>query len=161
MHVTGYVQQATKGIILIVNKWDLIGDKSVADWDGCIRSQLKFVAYAPVLYTSAKFGQGVAEIIPQVRQVYQERQKKLSTAEVNDVVQQAVAAHNLPRRGNKQLKVLRAAQTEVNPPTFVFLVNDARLIHFSYQRYLENKLRRAFSFAGTPLRLVFKTRGES
>jgi len=161
MHVTGYVQQATKGIILIVNKWDLIGDKSVADWDRYIRSQLKFVAYASVLYTSAKFGQGVAEIIPQVRQVYQERQKKLSTAEVNDVVQQAVAAHNLPRRGNKQLKVLRAAQTEVNPPTFVFLVNDARLIHFSYQRYLENKLRRAFSFAGTPLRLVFKTRGES
>ena len=161
MHVTGYVQQAAKGIILIVNKWDLIGDKSVVDWDRCVRSQLKFVAYASVLYTSAKFGQGVAEIIPQVRQVYQERQKKLSAAEVNDIVQQAVAAHNLPRRGNKQLKVLRAAQTEVNPPTFVFLVNDARLIHFSYQRYLENKLRRAFGFAGTPLRLVFKTRGES
>ena len=161
MHVTGYVQQAAKGIILIVNKWDLIGDKSVVDWDRYVRSQFKFVAYASVLYTSAKFGQGVAEIIPQVRQVYQERQKKLSAAEVNDIVQQAVAAHNLPRRGNKQLKVLRAAQTEVNPPTFVFIVNDARLIHFSYQRYLENKLRQAFGFAGTPLRLVFKTRGES
>jgi len=160
-HVTGYVQQAAKGIILIVNKWDLIGDKSVADWDRYVRSQLKFVAYASVLYTSAKFGQGVQEIIPQVRQVYQERQKKLSAAEVNDVVQQAVAAHNLPRRGSKQLKVLRAAQTEINPPTFVFLVNDARLIHFSYRRYLENKLRRSFGFAGTPFRLVFKTRGES
>ena len=160
-HVTGYVQQAAKGIILIVNKWDLIGDKGVAEWDRCIKSHLKFVAYAPVLYTSAKFGQGVQEIIPQVRQVYQERQKKLSAAEVNDVVQQAVAAHNLPRRGSKQLKILRAAQTEINPPTFVFLVNDARLIHFSYQRYLENKLRQSFGFAGTPFRLVFKTRGES
>jgi len=161
MHVTGYVQQATKGIILIVNKWDLIGDKGVAEWDRYIKSHLKFVAYAPVLYTSAKFGQGVEEIIPQVHRVYGERQKRLSAAEVNDVVQQAVAAHNLPRRGSKQLKILRAAQTEINPPTFVFLVNDARLIHFSYQRYLENKLRRSFGFAGTPFRLVFKTRGES
>jgi len=76
------------------------------------------------------------------------------------VVQQAVATHNLPRRGSKQLKVLYATQAEVNPPTFVFFVNDAKLIHFSYRRYLENKLRQSFGFAGTPLRLVLKTRGE-
>jgi GTP-binding protein len=97
----------------------------------------------------------------QVCQVYQERLKRLPTAAVNDVVQQAVAAHNIPQSGSKQLKILYATQAEVNPPTFVFFVNDTRLIHFSYQRYLENKLRQSFGFVGTPLRLVFKTRGES
>ena len=94
----------------------------------------------------------------QVCQVYQERLKRLATAAVNNVVQQAVAAHNLPRRGSRQLKILYATQAKVNPPAFVFFVNDARLIHFSYRRYLENKLRQSFGFAGTPIQLVFKTR---
>jgi len=160
MHVAGYIQQATKGIVLAVNKWDLVTDKNITEWNRYVRSQLKFMTYAPVLYISAKFGQGVDKIIPQVRQVYQERLKRFSTAEVNEVIQQAVAAHNLPRSGSKQLKVLYATQTEVNPPTFVFFVNDAKLIHFSYRRYLENKLRQSFGFAGTPFRLVFKTRGQ-
>jgi len=160
MHIAGYIQQAAKGIVLVVNKWDLVTGKNIAEWNRCIRSQLKFMSYAPVLYTSAKFGQEVDKIMPQVCQVYQERLKRLSTAVVNEVIQQAVTAHNLPRRGSKQLKILYATQTEVNPPTFVFFVNDAKLIHFSYRRYLENKLRQAFSFAGTPLHLVFKTRGE-
>ncbi len=118
------------------------------------------MSYAPVLYASAKFGQGVDKIMPEVRQVYHQRLKRLSTADVNDVVQQAVAAHNLPRIGSKQLKILYATQAEVNPPTFVFFVNDAKLIHFSYRRYLENKLRQSFGFTGTPLRLIFKTKGE-
>jgi GTP-binding protein len=97
--------------------------------------------------------------MPQVHQVYQERLKQIAAAAVNNVVQQAVAAHNLPRKGRKRLKLLDATQTEVSPPTFVFFVNDAGLIHFSYRRYLENKLRQSFGFAGTPVRLVFKTRG--
>jgi GTP-binding protein len=117
--------------------------------------------YALVLYISAKLGQGVSKIMPQVYQVYQERLKRLSTTTVNSVVQQAVAAHTLPRIGSKQLKILYTTQAEVNPPTFVFFVNDTNLLHFSYQRYLENKLRQSFGFAGTPLRLIFKTRGES
>ena len=161
MHIVGYVRQMAKGIVLVVNKWDLVADKNIAEWDRYIRGQLKFVSYAPIVYTSAKFGQGVDKIMPQVCQVYQERLKRLPTAAVNSVVQQAVAAHNLPRIGSRQLKVLYATQAEVNPPTFVFFVNDAKLIHFSYQRYLENKLRQSFGFVGTPLRLVFKTRGES
>ncbi len=161
MHIAGYIQQATKGIVLVVNKWDLIADKNITECSRYIRSQLKFMPYAPILYTSAKFGRGVDKIMPQVCQVYQERLKRLPTAEVNSVVQQAVAAHNLPRSGSKQLKLLYATQAEVNPPTFVFFVNDAKLIHFSYQRYLENKLRQSFGFVGTPFRLIFKTRGES
>ncbi len=161
VHIAGYIQQAVKGMVLVVNKWDLIADKSIIEWNRYIRRQLKFIPYAPVLYTSAKFGQGVGKVMPQVCQVYQERLKRLPTAAVNSVVQQAVAAHNPPRTGNKPLKILYATQAEVNPPTFVFFVNEAKLMHFSYQRYLENKLRQSFGFIGTPLRLVFKTRGES
>jgi len=160
-HIAGYMQQAAKGMVIIVNKWDLIENKDIAEWNRLIKSQFKFASYAPILYTSAKSGQGVDRIMPQVSQVYQERLKRLSTAKVNDVIQQAVASHNRPRIKNKQLKVFYATQAEVNPPTFVFFTNDSKLIHFSYRRYLENKLREAFGFSGTPLRLIFKTRGES
>ena len=160
MHIAGYIQQAGKGVVLIINKWDLVAAKNENEWDKYVRHQLKFVSHAPVLYISAKLGQGVDGIMPRVTQVYQERLKRLSTAAVNDVIQQAVASHTLPRKGTKQLKVLYATQAEANPPTFVFFVNDVRLIHFSYQRYLENKLREAFGFDGTPVRLVFKARGE-
>ena len=161
MHVAGYIQQAVKGIVVVVNKWDLVVNKDITEYNRHIRRQLKFMPYAPVLYISAKYGQEVDKIMPQVCQVYQERLKRVPTAEVNSVVQQAIASHNLPRIGSKQLKIFYATQTEVNPPTFVFFVNDAKLIHFSYQRYLENKLRQSFGFIGNPFRLVFKTRGES
>jgi len=161
MHIGGYIQQMAKGVVLVVNKWDLVEDKNVAEWDRYIRSQFKFMTYAPILYISAKFGQGVEKIMGQAYEVYQERLKRLSTSVVNNVVQAAVAAHNLPRSGGKRLKILYVTQAEVNPPTFVFFVNDPRLIHFSYHRYLENKLRQSFGFMGTPLRLVFKTRGET
>ena len=160
MHIAGYIQQAAKGIVLVVNKWDLAEAKSKTEYSRYIRRQLKFMSYGTVLYVSAKFGWGVDKIMPQVCQVYQERLKRLATAAVNSVVQQAAAAHNLPRTGSKQLNILYATQAAVNPPTFVFFVNDTRLIHFSYRRYLENKLRQSFGFVGTPIRLVFKTRGE-
>jgi len=160
-HIGGYIRQMAKGIVLVVNKWDLAAGKSPTECGRYIRSQFRFMAYAPVLCVSAKFGRGVDKIMPQVCQVYQERLKRLPTAAVNSVVQQAVAAHTLPRSGSKQLKVLYATQAKVNPPTFVFFVNDAKLIHFYYQRYLENKLRQSFGFVGTPFRLIFKTRGES
>ena len=159
-HVAGYVQQAAKGVVLVVNKWDLVASKNEAECNRYIRSQLRFMSYAPLMYVSAKLGQGVDKVMPQACQVYQERLKRLPTTVVNSVVQQAVAAHNVPRRGSKQLKILYATQAEVNPPTFVFFVNDAKLIHFSYQRYLENKLRQSFGFTGTPFRFVFKTRGK-
>ncbi len=160
-HIAGYIQQAGKSIVLIVNKWDLIENKDITEWNKHIRNQLKFVAYAPILYTSAKSGQGVNKIMPQVCQIYHERLKRLPTATVNDVVQQAVVSHSRPRSGSKQLKILYATQAEANPPTFVLFANDAKLIHFSYRRYLENKLRQAFGFTGTPLRLIIKTRGEA
>ncbi len=160
-HIAGYIQEAAKGIILIINKWDLIKDKDNAAWNKTVKNVFRFASYAPILYTSAKTGQGVDKIMPQVIQVYRERLKRLPTATVNHVVQQAVAAHNRPSSQGKQLKIYYATQAEANPPTFVFFTNDARLVHFSYRRFLENQLRDAFGFIGTPLRLNFKTRGQS
>lgn len=160
MHIAGYVQQAAKGIILIVNKWDLSPSRNMKECTRFIQSRLKFMPYAPVLFVSAKEGQGVDKVLPMARRIYQERLKRIPTAEVNRVVQEAAAVHNLPRRGGRELKVLYATQVEVNPPTFVFSVNDPKLVHFSYQRYLENRLRRAYGFTGTPIRLLFRARSE-
>jgi GTP-binding protein len=160
-HIAGYIQEAAKGIIIIINKWDLIENKSMAAWNKAVKGSFKFASYAPILYTSAKTGQGVDKVMPQVIQVYRERQKRLPTSAVNNIIQQAVAAHNRPSSQGKQLKIYYATQAEANPPTFVFFTNDARLVHFSYHRYLENQLRQAFGFTGTPIRLKFKTRGNS
>jgi GTP-binding protein len=160
LHIGGYIQQAAKGVVIIVNKWDLIEEKNTSEWYEHIKYLFRFLAYAPVLFISAKTGKGVGKIMPQVFKVHQERQKRLTTATVNSVIQQAVASHQPARVRGKQPRVYYATQAEINPPTFVFFVNDARLIHFTYRRYLENQLRESFGFNGTPIRLVFKTKGE-
>jgi GTP-binding protein len=160
-HIAGRVHEAAKGMIIIVNKWDLIEDKDILAWNRRIKNQFKFASYAIILYTSAKTGQGIGKIMPEVERVYRERLKRPTTAAVNNVIQQAAAAHNRPRSRTQQLKIFYATQAEVNPPTFVLFTNNAKLIHFTYKRYLENQLRRAFGFGGTPLRLIFKTRGEA
>ncbi|MEE8582611.1 MAG: ribosome biogenesis GTPase Der [Dehalococcoidales bacterium] len=159
-HVAGYIGQAAKGIVLVVNKQDLVSDLNQADLDSAIGQRFKFMPYAPVVLVSAKEGQGVENILPKVSQIFRERHKRVSTAEVNSTIRAALADHSPPRRGKKRLNVLYATQAEVNPPAFVFFVNDARLMHFSYQRYLENRLRQSFGFDGTPIRLLFKSRGE-
>jgi GTPase len=159
LHVLSFVQQALKGMILIVNKWDLIENKDMAAYTQYITNRLKAMPYVPTLFTSARTGEGVAAIMPEAATVYQERLKRLPTAEVNRVVQKALAAHNLPHTGGHPLKIFYATQAGTNPPTFVFFANDPTLIHFSYRRYLENQLRQAFGFRGTPMQLVFKARG--
>jgi len=160
-HIAGYIHDAARGMIIIVNKWDLVADKDTSKWERLIKNEFKFAHYAPILYTSAKTGQGVEKIMPLVSEIYRERLKRHPTAAVNNVIQEAAASHNRPRDRKQQLKILYATQAEVNPPTFVIFTNNARLIHFSYKRYLENRLRQAFGFTGTPLRLIFKTRGEA
>ena len=159
-HIAGYVHESYKGLIIVVNKWDLVEEKDIPAWDRKVKNAFKFATYAPILYTSAKTGQGVDRIMPEVERVHRERLKRPSTAVVNNVIQQAAATHNRPRSRTQQLKIFYATQAEVNPPTFVFFTNNAKLIHFSYKRYLDNQLRKAFGFSGTPLRLIFKTRGE-
>jgi len=159
-HIAGYIQQAFKGIMLVVNKWDLVEDRWKREWKQAMRNEFQFVPYAPVLLVSAKSGEGVSHILPQAVRIYEARNMRIPTAAVNSVIQEAAASHAPPTVSGKAIKVKYATQAEVNPPTFVFFVNDAR-VHFSYRRFLENKLREAFGFGGTALRLVFKTGGAS
>ena len=149
-HVAGYIQQATKGVVVVVNKWDLLEDGNKQECTAFLRSHLRFMDYAPILYTSAKNRAGINRIMPQVKLVYDERMKRLPTAEVNRVIQDAMAEHQPSRQGRRLFKVYYVTQAEVNPPTFVFFVNDVELLHFSYRRFLENRLRAAFGFVGTP-----------
>ena len=159
-HIAGYIQQAVKGIVIIVNKWDLVTGENQVSWAENTRKQFKFMAYAPVMFLSAKFGKGVDQVMPQAYQVYQERIKQIPAAELRGVIRDAIASHNLPRKGKMMLAVKGVTQTDVNPPTFTFKVNNTKLVHFSYKRFLENKLRESFGFTGTPLRLEFKAGGD-
>jgi len=160
-HIAGYIQQASKGIVLLVNKWDLVEQTADrAQWSQEMRRKLKFVAYAPIVFISAKLKKGINDVLNAVREVFAERMKRISTAELNSVIRDAVAAHAPPSVAGKRLKILYTTQAEINPPTFVFFVNDVKLMHFSYKRYLENSLRQSFGFKGTPLRLIYKSRGE-
>jgi GTP-binding protein len=160
-HIAGYIRQAYKGMLLVVNKWDLVSETADRrQYTRVVRDRLRFMPYVPVLYTSAKFGEGVSDVLNVAREIFEERRKRMPTALVNSVVRDAVASHAPPAVAGKKLKILYATQAETSPPTFVFSVNDNALLHFSYQRYLENELRRSFGFQGTPLRLIFNKRGK-
>jgi GTP-binding protein len=158
-HIAGYIEKAGKGIITLVNKWDLATEKNKTVYNEYIYSRLKFTPYAPILYISAKTGQGVDKIMPLALQIEQERSMLLPEQEVNDLIKKASASHNLPHKGKLVLAVHSARQTGTRPPSFQILVNDTKLVHFSYERFLENQIRGIYSFKGTPIRLVFKARG--
>jgi len=162
MHIAGYIHEALKGIVVVVNKWDLARELEV-DKTQCaseIKQKVKFFPDAPIVFASAQFGKGIDQVLSAAKRVYQERQKRLPTPLLNEEVNRAIAAHPPPSLWGKQLKLSYVTQPGVNPPTFVFFVNDPRLIHFSYQRYLENSLRKAFGFKGTPLKLIFRRKGK-
>lgn len=156
IHIAGYIKEALKGMVLVVNKWDLVSEKQDKEYSQQIGQRLKFMPQVPILYVSAKLGQGVDKVLPQALQVWQERQKQLPDPVINTLIKEAVIAQAPPRVGLKRLEIIRAYQAGVNPPRFIFMVNDPKLIHFSYHRYLENKLRQTFGFSGTPLQLIFK-----
>ncbi|MBA2451317.1 MAG: ribosome biogenesis GTPase Der [Chloroflexi bacterium] len=161
-HVAGYVRDARKGLIVAVNKWDLIEkDQHTTDeFTVRIRRELEFVDWAPLLFISAQTGQRVRRVLEFARDVQAARDTRIPTPKVIELVRAAVARHPHNERG-RQLKIFYATQAAVRPPTFVFFVNDPKLLHFSYERYLENQLRAAFGFEGTALRLVFRARNES
>ncbi|MEI7555689.1 ribosome biogenesis GTPase Der [Candidatus Chlorohelix sp.] len=162
-HIAGYALEESKGIVLVVNKWDKIekDNTTMNQYVTKIREQLDFMSYVPMLFISAKFGQRVNKVLDAALTVAEERHKRIPTATLNKVVRDAIAAHSPASKPGKWLKLLYVTQVEVDPPTFVFSVNDAKQVHFSYQRYLENKIREAFGFEGTPLKMIFRGRDDS
>jgi len=156
-HIAGFIVDAGKGLILLVNKWDLIDVKDEKEYTQKVRTEFNFAPYAAILFISAKTKKGLGNILPEAVAVFSERQKRVSTEELTALLTRAVTAHVPPHIGKRQLKLFSVSQTGVNPPTFTFNANDPTLLHFSYQRYLENQLRAAFGFTGTPVKLNFKT----
>jgi GTP-binding protein len=161
-HVAGYVAEAAKGLIVAVNKWDLVEKhgRIQPEYTARVRQELKFATWAPVLFISAKTGQRLQRVLETALAVQAQRTQRVPTPRLNQVVRAAVQAHPLTERG-RELKVYYSAQTGTAPPAFTLFVNDPRLVHFSYQRYLENELRAAFGFEGTPIRLQFRGRTPS
>jgi GTP-binding protein len=161
-HIASYIIQEAKSVVVIVNKWDTIEKNTYTtnEFSKVIRASLKFLDYVPLLFISAKTGQRVHKVLPLALQVNEERLRRIPTSEVNRLLRQAVAEHPPKGQHRHRLKFFYATQAGVNPPTFIFFVNDRTLLHFGYERYLENKLREYYRFLGTPLRLIFKNRRE-
>ena len=161
LHVAGFVQQAHKGLALVINKWDLAQENEIdrAEVERLVRARLKFFPSMPILFTSALRGRGVRAVLDAVARIQLERMTRVTTAQLNRALLDALADHPPPSSGRRRLQIYYATQAEVNPPTFVFFANDPALVHFSYRRYLENMLRRRFGFAGTAIRLIFRGRG--
>ena len=159
-HIGGYIQDAGKSVVLLVNKWDAVPDKdefTINRYTEHVRRELNFLDYAPLLFISAKTGQRVHKVLPTALEVYEARYTRLPTSFVNRILQEAVDKHPPPpAKGNKALKIYFAAQVGVAPPTFLLQVNDPKLAHFSYLRYLENQIRAAHPFVGTPIRLLLR-----
>lgn len=162
-HIAGYVLEEWKSIMVLVNKWDAVAKDShtMHEFTQRVRADLKFLDYVPVLFISALTGQRVGKVIPLAQRISAERQVRIPTSQLNKMLQDAIVRHQPPSKGGKRLRFLYATQPETSPPTFVVFVNDHRLVHFSYQRYLENRIRELYRFEGTPVKLLFRSRGES
>jgi GTPase len=160
-HVAGYVVDEGKGLVIAVNKWDLVEDKTdrtFAQYTEWIRSEVPFLEFAPIISISAKTGQRVGKVLELAIDIWGERRKRISTGELNRVIRTAVERQSPPVVKGRRPKVFYGTQAAVAPPTFVFFANEAGLIHFSYRRYIENRLREEFGFDGTPIKLVFRDR---
>jgi GTP-binding protein len=177
-HIVGEIQETAKGVVVIVNKWDLAQAQRREEREGIfpnpadeiesaeryrkiIAEGLKFIPYAPIVFASAKTGYHVQSLLDTVLNIADMRYLRVPTSRLNEVVQGAIRRHNPTVFKGKVMKIYYATQTRVNPPTFVFFVNDPQALHFSYERYLENQLRYAFSFKGTGIRLQFRARPRS
>ncbi len=162
-HIAGMVLEKNRSVVVIVNKWDAVekDTHTMNTFTDGIREQLHFLDYVPVLFVSAKTGQRTDQVLPTALQVQEERLVRIPTAELNRIVREAVDKHAAPSKTGRRLKILYAAQVGVDPPTFLFHVNDPKLVHFTYRRFLENQIRGQYSFLGTPIRISFRAREET
>lgn len=160
MHIIGYALDAKTGILVVANKWDLMAGADLAEFERAIRARLHFAPWLSFRIVSAKERAGIDQMLREALRITEERTRRVETAPLNAVVQRAVAERPPPLVKNQRLKLLYVNQPQVAPPTFVFFVNDATLVHFSYRRYLENVIRRAYGYQGVALKLVFRSRRE-
>lgn len=160
-HVAGYAHEAGKPIIIVYNKWDTVekDEKTVNEVTRKIRNEFIYLSYAPILFVSAKTRQRINMILPLIDEVYNYSTLRIPTNVLNEVIMDAQTITPAPTHNGKRLKIMYASQVSVAPPTIVLFVNDPQLMHFSYQRYLENRLRESFGFIGTPIRILARKRG--
>lgn len=161
-HIVSYATEAGKAIVLVVNKWDTVEDPNIAikTWKQKIANEFQFIPYAKIVFLSALTKKRVHTLMPQIISAYENSKKEIKTSLLNNVVVDAVTLHQPPSYKGKRLKIYFISQTGVMPPKFTFQVNSKKLIHFSYERYLENKLRENFDLTGTPIILQFKNKGK-
>ena len=160
-HIAGYAHEAGKAVIIVVNKWDLIKNRdhrTMTDFTNLIRNEFQYLSYAPIIFVSAITKQRLIKIPKLIEEVYDHARRRIKSSTLNDVLMDAIAANPTPSTNGKRLRVYYGTQVAVEPPTFVIFVNDPDLMHFSYERYLENQIRQAFDFTGTPIHLIKRRR---
>ena len=161
-HIAGYAIEAGKPIIIVVNKWDIIEEKDskMKEFIKNIRNNFQFMDYAPIVFLSALTKKRIHTLIPQIKKAYENSKKEIKTSLLNDVIMDAYTLNPPPSYKGKRLKIYFCSQASTCPPTFNIQVNSKGLVHFSYERYLENKIRESFDFEGTPIIIQFKNKGE-
>jgi len=159
-HIASYALEAGKPIVLVVNKWDTMKEQTIAEYTRLMRSEFQFLSYVPIVFLSAKTKKRIHTLMPEIKKVYENSKKEIKTSVLNDVIRDAVMLNQPPSYKGKRLKIYFVSQKGSMPPKFVFNVNSKGLVHFSYERYLENKIRESFDFEGTPIQIEFKNRGE-
>jgi GTP-binding protein len=161
-HIAGMILGEQVSTVVVINKWDAIekDTHTMVEFTRRVRSELNFMDYVPVLYVSALTGQRMGKVLETAVRIQEERLVRISTSELNRLVREAVERHYPRSKSGRRLKIYYASQVAVDPPTFVFHVNDPALLHFTYARYLENQIREKYPFSGTPLRLSFRKRGK-
>ena len=160
--IAGIAHDSGKGVIIAVNKWDAVekNDKTVYEYEKKIRNTLSYMPYAELIFISAKTGQRLNRLFDMIDMVVENHSMRIQTGVLNEIMSEAVAMQQPPADKGKRLKLFYMTQVAVKPPTFVIFVNDKELMHFSYTRYIENQIREAFGFRGTPLKFIIRERGE-
>jgi GTP-binding protein len=158
--IAGYIHDQGKAVIIVVNKWDIVekDEKTIDKYKADIKNELSFMDYAPMVFISAKTGQRVNKVMELINHVSNQHSMRISTGMLNDIISEAVLTNQPAISGGRRLKIYYATQVSVKPPTFALFVNEPSIMHFSYKRYLENQIRKAFSFEGTPIRFLLRQR---
>ncbi|WP_100331430.1 ribosome biogenesis GTPase Der [Bacillus xiapuensis] len=159
-HIAGYAHEAGRAVIIVVNKWDAVekDEKTMKDFEQKIRSHFLFLDYAPIVFVSAKTKKRVHQVLPLINMASESHSLRIQSSVLNDVIMDAVAMNPAPSDKGRRLRIYYATQVAVKPPAFVFFVNEPELMHFSYERFLQNRIREAFGFEGTPIRILSRAR---